>query len=561
MPLLPQRKLQLVVLYGSLIFCSLPLLAQEADPARKPDDTSAAAPRPIPPDLNQPYTTLVGQRPYRRGGIRLGQEAIGNHLVFHGYGHGGAGITLSWGTAVLLVDKFLQQNLSQATPIAILGMGVIGLSVAAVLQDHGYRNITFYTSEQPLETTSNVAGGLIAPVSVDPGSSPEAKAQFAQLQGISITHFRELVEDPSWGVRWHTLWEHASPEDIRSGLWLAIEERLLPNPIYYDELPLPGPRRSGYAYLVLVASTAQYLTRLLEQVKAGGAKITMQRFAQLDEVMALEQTVIFNALGMGAAALFADTAMYPVHGTILLFPETRPVGEDDLWFFDDYQYGVTNVQPDGSRVLKVGGTFIPYKTASVADPADVERILAANQAAFSTPSPTLVADRNAARRYGQMLGRVLNTLQQLSHGVSLQQQRDQSTALQMYLAQFYLHLAQMLYGTDLRLHLVEVAHAAGLSSAQLATLLDIYCVICPAADLPAELLQQRQPSSSADITTVATAGLQNLVMAHLTQLHPTPAIERALLTFIYEPLTLEMISSELHRGVLELRLLQRPSLR
>src|SRR5690606_37847565 len=41
---------------------------------------------------------LVGLRPCRSE-VRLGREVIGEAAVIHNYGHGGAGVTLSWGCA------------------------------------------------------------------------------------------------------------------------------------------------------------------------------------------------------------------------------------------------------------------------------------------------------------------------------------------------------------------------------------------------------------------------------------------------------------------------------
>ena len=41
----------------------------------------------------------VGLRPFRRSGVRLEAERLGNRDVIHNYGHGGSGFTLSWGCA------------------------------------------------------------------------------------------------------------------------------------------------------------------------------------------------------------------------------------------------------------------------------------------------------------------------------------------------------------------------------------------------------------------------------------------------------------------------------
>jgi len=41
-------------------------------------------------------TPRYGYRPYRRGGVRTEREEVGGTEVVHCYGHGGAGVTLSW---------------------------------------------------------------------------------------------------------------------------------------------------------------------------------------------------------------------------------------------------------------------------------------------------------------------------------------------------------------------------------------------------------------------------------------------------------------------------------
>src|ERR1700749_3615103 len=60
------------------------------------DGACALPPVRVSPDRE--IRTVVGLRPYRPSGFVVRAEKIGDTLVVHNYGHGGSGITLSWGT-------------------------------------------------------------------------------------------------------------------------------------------------------------------------------------------------------------------------------------------------------------------------------------------------------------------------------------------------------------------------------------------------------------------------------------------------------------------------------
>src|SRR5882724_7864685 len=104
--------------------------------------------------------TIVGLRPFRPSGFLVRGEKLGDKTVIHNYGHGGAGITLSWGTSQLAVEEGAK---TQARDCAVIGCGVVGLSTARLLQQRGL-NPVIYAREVPPSTTSNVAGGLWDPV-------------------------------------------------------------------------------------------------------------------------------------------------------------------------------------------------------------------------------------------------------------------------------------------------------------------------------------------------------------------------------------------------------------
>src|SRR5262245_16058500 len=81
----------------------------------------------------RPYK--AGVRPFRTGSYRLetDQNTIPGKLLVHNYGHGGAGITMSWGCAEIVRDIIRRHG--SAGGVAVLGAGVMGLTVAKLLRE------------------------------------------------------------------------------------------------------------------------------------------------------------------------------------------------------------------------------------------------------------------------------------------------------------------------------------------------------------------------------------------------------------------------------------------
>ena len=61
----------------------------------------------------------------------LRAETLDAKTVIHNFGHGGAGMSLSWGTASLAADLALGHSERRA---AVVGCGVAGLTSARELQ-------------------------------------------------------------------------------------------------------------------------------------------------------------------------------------------------------------------------------------------------------------------------------------------------------------------------------------------------------------------------------------------------------------------------------------------
>ena len=78
--------------------------------------------------------TVVGLRPFRPSGFVVKAEKLGEKLVIHTYGHGGAGITLSWGTSQLATALLPGEPVSS---VAVLGCGAVGLATARLFVSEG----------------------------------------------------------------------------------------------------------------------------------------------------------------------------------------------------------------------------------------------------------------------------------------------------------------------------------------------------------------------------------------------------------------------------------------
>src|SRR5690242_16083984 len=101
-------------------------------PTRRFGDCTPLAP--VDADPSRLIRSVAGLRPYRREGFVVRAEALGEKRLVHNYGHGGGGITLSWGSSKLAADLGLEGH---SGPVAVLGSGVMGLSTARLVQEAG----------------------------------------------------------------------------------------------------------------------------------------------------------------------------------------------------------------------------------------------------------------------------------------------------------------------------------------------------------------------------------------------------------------------------------------
>lgn len=56
------------------------------------------------PDIRKAASFLAGRRPYREGGVRMEKTKEQNgKIIYHDYGHGGAGISIAYGCSLNVI--------------------------------------------------------------------------------------------------------------------------------------------------------------------------------------------------------------------------------------------------------------------------------------------------------------------------------------------------------------------------------------------------------------------------------------------------------------------------
>lgn len=314
----------------------------------------------------------VGLRPYRNKTYRLEKDALSNgKSVIHNYGHGGAGITMSWGCAQEVADIVTAQYSNPAgKSAAVLGAGVMGLTAATWLTETLGMQVTVYAKHFIPQTTSNVAGGQWAASKVAFLGSESDK--FERI--LRRAHAEHVLRGSAYGV---------SPRENYSLVPLPAFDNVPPDLVprtQLSQLPFTPMNKSGWKYSTLLVEPPIFLTKLQQELQKKGVQFVPREFFGEEQVLKLTQDIIVNCTGAGSDAIWHDPDLTPIKGQLVWLPAQPRL----QYLFSGSGY----VFPRADCVV-VGGTEEGSFTDADPDPQRCEELVKHLKGIFDGTAPTI----------------------------------------------------------------------------------------------------------------------------------------------------------------------------
>ena len=319
---------------------------------------------------------IAGLRPYRNSGFVVRSERIGTKDIVHNYGHGGAGISLCWGSSHLAMEKALRFGHKEC---AVLGCGIIGLTTAVLMQQKGYK-VTIYAKDLPPDTTSNHAAGRWSPTQCfnEGQVTPGFYQDFLKAVRYTYDYFQNYLGD-DYGVRW--MENYVLSDD-------PIKESQTDRDISYSLRDVhtltrneqPFDKRYCKVETSLKVDTMVFLPTLMKDFRSSGGKIVTREFSDLSELQKLDEPLIMNCTGLGSHKLFDDTELYPIKGQLITLAP-QPEVDYITKVLDDELYMIP--RSDG---IILGGSYEKGDWSLTPDPAQTKRIMDGNAEFFGSMS-------------------------------------------------------------------------------------------------------------------------------------------------------------------------------
>ncbi len=290
-------------------------------PRARPNTSPAFRPQlhlaPVRAAWDRVIRTTVGLRPHRDSGFVVKADKLDDKLLVHNYGHGGAGMSLAWGTG-LMAAEFATEH--QERRAAVIGCGSVGLTCARQLQRRGF-DVTIYAAAVPPNVTSNMSLAGFTPASglVEPERrTPEWDAQYRRAADISYRQL-QLMIGPLYGITWidnFSLMNEIRQRQPSTPDRPSLMEGLQPGEILLQPGEHPFPTKYARWGPTIRIEPNIYLDALVRDFVLWGGHIVIRKFDTPRDLAALREPIIMNCSGLGARELFGDRELIPLKGQL-----------------------------------------------------------------------------------------------------------------------------------------------------------------------------------------------------------------------------------------------------
>jgi D-amino-acid oxidase len=297
--------------------------------AKTPTRTVPARPpvalAPVNVSWDRVIRTTVGLRPHRDSGFVLKADKLDGKTVIHNYGHGGAGMSLSWGTGLMAAELALAHEDRRA---AVIGCGAVGLTAARQLQRRGF-DVTIYAMAVPPNTTSNMSLAGFTPVSGLVESDRRTAEWDDQFHRAADAAYRQLqlLVGPTYGISW--IYSYQPMDELHQPPSREGQRPDLQADLQAGEVILqPGEHPFATRYAVQRASIriepSIYLEALLRDFALFGGHVVIRKFDTPRDLMSLTEPMVINCTGLGSRTLFGDEELVPLKGQlVVLVPQSE----------------------------------------------------------------------------------------------------------------------------------------------------------------------------------------------------------------------------------------------
>ena len=273
-------------------------------------------------------------RGHRERTFQIALQHVGNKIVIHNYGQGGAGFTFLLGSVGHALRLFRQENVPSTKSIVVVGAGCYGLLTAIHLARAGY-NVRIVASEYE-SLSSYKAAGFFFPRPRKMATEQErsffyhiGRESYKEYLSISLGSHDFLSKGASLISAYYGM-------DIDPGFGPYITDGLIQEPECVLVDFKNGMHFQAYEYNTIFIDTTALMHELMTQVDALGIERSVMHLNSLEEI---SETIIFNCSGLGARTLAYDNRIVPVQGHLILL-EYQPPREELR-----YMINVKVVQP------------------------------------------------------------------------------------------------------------------------------------------------------------------------------------------------------------------------